>query len=146
MPSTVWAERTRLIGGAGADKFIYTAVSESTGTDGSVTYDHVTDFDAMQDHFDFPVSVTGINTKVTSGNLTLASFNENLASDIGASQLGGPSCGAFHRHHRRRGADRPHLPDRRCQRYRRLSGRPGLCHQDVTGIQHATSLAPGNFI
>ncbi|HEX4295088.1 MAG TPA: bluetail domain-containing putative surface protein, partial [Rhizomicrobium sp.] len=91
---TVGNNNYHLVGGAGADTmtvgtghdaFVYNSASESTGP----TYDTIVGFDAMRDQFVLNTSVTGINTAVNSGALDSgANFNTELASDIGAGQLG----------------------------------------------------------
>jgi Ca2+-binding RTX toxin-like protein len=65
------------------DRFIYTDVSDSTST----THDVIVGFSATADAFDLDVTVTGISTEVTSGRLSTASFDANLASAIGSGQL-----------------------------------------------------------
>jgi Ca2+-binding RTX toxin-like protein len=83
----------RFTGGGGEDKiiatgdshdrFIYTDVSDSTST----SHDIITGFSATADAFDLDVTVTGINSEVTSGRLSTGNFDANLASAIGAGQL-----------------------------------------------------------
>jgi serralysin len=69
--------------GAGFDRFIYTDVHQSTGTQ----HDVIAGFDADQDHFVLNVAVAAVDAAVTSGTLNAATFNSNLGSAIGASQL-----------------------------------------------------------
>ena len=76
-----------MTGGAGNDTFVYTAVSNSTGTNGSVSYDTITDFNAAADKFDFPVSVSTVAATITTGTLSLASFNTDLAAAVTAAAL-----------------------------------------------------------
>ncbi len=63
-----------ITGGAGADTFLYTAVSQSTG----VNYDTITGFAAGTDHFDVTTAVTGIFT--VSGSIDSAHFDSDLAA------------------------------------------------------------------
>ena len=72
-----------LNGGAGADIFLYDAVAQSTGA----SYDRVTGFVSGVDRFDFDVTVTGVDATVSTGTLSTASFDANLAAAIGAGQL-----------------------------------------------------------
>ncbi|HWA90333.1 MAG TPA: type I secretion C-terminal target domain-containing protein [Rhizomicrobium sp.] len=74
-----------LTGGGGADTYVFFNVSESAST----SFDTIYGFDfASADLFDLPVGVTGINMTVASGTLSLNSFNSDLATAIGAAQLG----------------------------------------------------------
>jgi Ca2+-binding RTX toxin-like protein len=73
-----------LTGGSGADHFIYTAVSDST----SSTYDTITDMNFSSDRIDITTAVTAIDTAVTSGSLSTASFDTDLASVLTSSKLG----------------------------------------------------------
>jgi Ca2+-binding RTX toxin-like protein len=74
-----------LTGGAGADTYVFFNVSDSAST----SFDTVYGFDFNgADLFDLPVGVTGINTTVAAGTLSLSSFNSDLATAIGAAQLG----------------------------------------------------------
>jgi len=91
---TVGNNNYHLVGGAGADTmtvgtghdaFVFNATSDSTGP----TYDTIVNFDAMRDQFVLSTAVTGVNNAVTGGILNSgASFDTDLASDIGAGQLG----------------------------------------------------------
>jgi Ca2+-binding RTX toxin-like protein len=76
----------KITAGLGADVFQYLDVGEST----SVTRDIITGFDAAHDSFDLPASVTvaAMNTAVTSGFLSQAHFDGNLAAAIDAAHLG----------------------------------------------------------
>jgi len=77
----------KLTGGALSDTFTYTSASQSTSTH----YDTITGFKFGTDIFDTPGGVgtiTGINTKVTSGALSTATFDSNLSSAISSSHLG----------------------------------------------------------
>jgi len=77
----------KLTGGALSDTFTYTSAAQSTGTH----YDTITGFKFGTDLFDTPGAVgtiTGINTKVTSGALSTATFDANLTSAISSSHLG----------------------------------------------------------
>ncbi len=73
-----------LNGGGGSDIFVYGAADEST----SATHDTITGFDALNDRFDFSFAVNAVDAGVTSGFLSSAHFDANLASAIGASELG----------------------------------------------------------
>jgi len=74
-----------MTGGAGNDVFAYAQVSDST----SSTYDTITDFDAAADKFQFPHTVTGINTAITVGTLSSGgTFDTQLAADVNAAGLG----------------------------------------------------------
>jgi len=77
----------KLTGGALSDTFTYTSAAQSTGTH----YDTITGFKFGTDIFDIPGgagTITGINTKVTSGALSTATFDANLTSAISSSHLG----------------------------------------------------------
>jgi len=77
----------KLTGGAQSDTFTYTTAAQSTSTH----YDTITGFKFGTDIFDTPGAVgtiTGINTKVTSGALSTATFDANLKSAISSSRLG----------------------------------------------------------
>ena len=76
----------RLTGNGGSDTFIYSLVSDST----SSTHDTIVGFNALTDNFILQgnlMHVGAIDAAVTSGNLTNAHFDANLAVAIGASQL-----------------------------------------------------------
>jgi len=76
-----------LTGGALSDTFTYTSAAQSTSTH----YDTITGFKFGVDSFDIPGGagvITGINTKVTSGALSITTFDTNLASAISSSHLG----------------------------------------------------------
>jgi len=76
-----------LTGGAAADIFVYSSAAQSTSTH----YDTINGFKFGADSFDIPGGVgviTGINTKVTSGALSTATFDANLASALSSSRLG----------------------------------------------------------
>lgn len=72
-----------LKGGTGADVFIYNGVAESTGS----AYDTLVSWSSAADKFDLDVTVTGIDAAVAAGSLSAASFDTDLASDLGASKL-----------------------------------------------------------
>lgn len=67
----------------GNDIFEYDAVSESTGA----TRDLLRDFIASSDKFDMNVSVTGVDTKITSGAMNEATFSANLAAAVNNTNL-----------------------------------------------------------
>ena len=73
-----------LNGGGGSDSFVYASAAESTST----TRDVITGFDALSDNFDLTFAVNAVDAEVTSGALSIGHFDTNLASAIGASQLG----------------------------------------------------------
>ena len=73
-----------LNGGGGSDSFVYASAGESTST----TRDVITGFDALSDNFDLTFAVNAVDAAVTSGALSIGHFDANLASAIGASQLG----------------------------------------------------------
>ena len=77
----------QLIAGGGADTFAFNSVIESTGPN----YDTVKGADFAHDHFDVPgpaATITAINPAVTTGSLSTATFNTDLAAAIGAAHLG----------------------------------------------------------
>jgi len=77
----------KLTGGALSDAFTYSSAAQST----SAHYDTITGFKFGTDSFDIPGGagvITGINTKVTSGALSTATFDANLASALSSSHLG----------------------------------------------------------
>jgi Ca2+-binding RTX toxin-like protein len=69
----------------GNDTFVFNAVSDSTGT----SYDTISQIDFGSDLFKVSAigAVTGVDTAVTTGALSTATFNTDLAGDIGAGQL-----------------------------------------------------------
>jgi Ca2+-binding RTX toxin-like protein len=83
-------------GGGGADifqlgssdvTFVYNAVSDSTGP----VYDSISGANFSLDHFQVSAiaqAPTAIDAAVTAGSLSSATFNTDLAADIGAGQLG----------------------------------------------------------
>jgi len=69
----------KLTGGVLSDTFVYSSAAQSTSTH----YDTITDFKFGTDIFDTPGAagtITGINTKVSSGTLSTASFDANLTT------------------------------------------------------------------
>lgn len=75
----------QLIGGSGGDRFVYRSVSDSTGPE----YDTIFGFASIEgDRFDFPTSPAANDPWVRTGTLSTASFNSDLATAIGADQLG----------------------------------------------------------
>ena len=72
-----------LIGGKGADTYVYNNVSESTG----IGYDVIMGFNTNFDRFDLNVSVTGVDASVTSGQLDVATYNHDLSAAINSSNL-----------------------------------------------------------
>jgi Ca2+-binding RTX toxin-like protein len=73
-----------LAGGAGADSFNANEASDSTSTN----HDAVTDFDTGSDVFGLTRAVTGIEAAITNGTLSQNHFDDDLESQIGASELG----------------------------------------------------------
>jgi Ca2+-binding RTX toxin-like protein len=77
-----------LNGGGGAnDQFVYNYVGDST----SSNYDTITGFNAAGDTIDIETGLGGVaafNTEVSSGLLRTAHFDTDLATAIGATQLG----------------------------------------------------------
>ena len=80
-----------LTGNGGADTFRYTAVNESTG----VNYDRIVGFVSGTDRIDLPGTVTAIAPSITTGSLSTASFNADLAAIFGAGQLGANNAALF---------------------------------------------------
>jgi Ca2+-binding RTX toxin-like protein len=73
-----------LDGGAGSDIFEYDFVLDST----SVNFDTIIGFNANEDLFVlFPFIPSGVNTPVTLGTLSAATFDTDLATAIAADQL-----------------------------------------------------------
>lgn len=82
----------RLDGGAGLDKFVYARAANSTGRN----FDIVTGFDfKAQDRFDLKPVITGIDTAVTGGTLSKASFDAGLAAAVGSGQLAAGHAALF---------------------------------------------------
>jgi RTX calcium-binding nonapeptide repeat (4 copies) len=65
-------------------EYVYTQASDSTG----VNYDTITNFATLTDEFKLWTRVLAVDTPVTSGALSTATFDTDLARDIGSSQLG----------------------------------------------------------
>lgn len=72
-----------LVGGAGRDTFGYQDVLDSK----SEGYDTIDGFDTTKDLFDLPGTVAAIDTRITSGRLSGAHFNEDLAEAVNATTL-----------------------------------------------------------
>ena len=68
-----------LDGGAGDDVFVYSGAGDSTG----VGHDVLVGFDPAHDRIDLPGSVSGFDAAVTSGSLSTASFDGDLAALLG---------------------------------------------------------------
>jgi hypothetical protein len=88
---TITASQGAIVtGGAGADHLIqvsqllYHDVSESTGT----LYDTLSNIDFSNLRINLPGTVSAIDTAVTTGALSTASFDSDLATAIGSGQLG----------------------------------------------------------
>jgi Ca2+-binding RTX toxin-like protein len=73
----------RLDGGGGNDVFVYASAAEST----SRGFDIITNFDALSGKMDVPVTVSGIDAAVRSGELTAHHFDADLAGAVGAAEL-----------------------------------------------------------
>ena len=72
-----------LVGGKGVDTFGYDTARDSTGRD----YDAIVGFDADAEFFDLPVAVTGLDPTISSGRLSEAQFNSDLAAAVSAAAL-----------------------------------------------------------
>ncbi len=91
-----------LYGGSGADQFVYTGVSDSTSTG----FDKVHGYDALADTFKLTGdAVNAINATITGGHLSTTTMDTDLATAIGAVQLGAhdavlfdPDTGNLHGH------------------------------------------------
>jgi hypothetical protein len=78
--------------GGGADTFVYTSASQSTG----VSYDTISGANWSVDKFDLNGSaVTLIDPAVTTGSLSTATFNADLAAAVGASHLAADAAVLF---------------------------------------------------
>ena len=72
-----------LEGGGGHDRFVYSAVSQSTGT----KHDTLVEFDFRRDWFDLNKTVTGIDATISHGQLRAAHFNHDLGAAVKATTL-----------------------------------------------------------
>jgi Ca2+-binding RTX toxin-like protein len=89
-----------LEGTDGVDTFVIPTAADSTG----INFDTIERFDAAGgDVFNLPNAVTGIDASVTTGSLSTATFDSDLASDLSATQLAADhavlftaSAGDFH--------------------------------------------------
>jgi hypothetical protein len=72
-----------LAGGPGADRFVYLSASESTGAH----YDTLADFDFAHDVIDLPGKVDALDSNVSGGRLSSATFDADLMAAIGATAL-----------------------------------------------------------
>jgi Ca2+-binding RTX toxin-like protein len=73
-----------LAGGAGQDTFRYKHSSDSSG----VAYDTITDFDFALDRIHTAKAVHGVDRAVTTGSLSLATFDADLAAALDIKHLG----------------------------------------------------------
>ncbi|MGH6870988.1 MAG: bluetail domain-containing putative surface protein [Rhizomicrobium sp.] len=73
-----------MVAGAKSNHFVYDNVTDSNGT----SYDTIRGFDANRDDITVMNAVTGVDTAVTTGTLSDATFVTDLKHDIGAAQLG----------------------------------------------------------
>ncbi|HWA92343.1 MAG TPA: Ig-like domain-containing protein [Rhizomicrobium sp.] len=88
--------------GSGNDVFVYNSAAESTST----TRDKIKDFDASSDTFQLTgVTVNAIDATVSTGKLTIAHFDTDLASALDGAHLGAhdavlftPDTGNLHGH------------------------------------------------
>ncbi len=70
----------KLVGAAGNDVFIYTAVSDSQGAQ----FDHVVGFDPVNDDFDVMSAVGAIDAKLVAGTVSKATFVGDMKAAIGS--------------------------------------------------------------
>lgn len=129
----------KLVGGGGADSFTYLAVSDSAG----LTHDNITSFDAAADNFDLWFTVTGINAAVTSGALSKATFDSDLAAKIGSAHLSANHAVLF----------APTTGDQAGKTFLIVDANGTAGYQanadlviDVTHMAHAGSFGAANFI
>ncbi|MBX9859989.1 MAG: cadherin-like domain-containing protein [Sphingomonas sp.] len=87
-----------LNGGAGSDIFQYNGASESSG----LNFDTIIGFVSGVDRIDTTRTITAVDATVTSGSLSTATFDADLAAAIGSAQLGAdhavlftPTSGTF---------------------------------------------------
>jgi Ca2+-binding RTX toxin-like protein len=73
-----------LAGGAGADMFVYKAAGESSGP----SYDTIAGLDFAADRLDIAHKVAAIDSAISSGNLSTASFDADLSLMADAGHLG----------------------------------------------------------
>jgi Ca2+-binding RTX toxin-like protein len=73
------------------DTLVYNSVSDST----SANYDTVIQFDPSMDRFHLWYAVSAVNASVTTGALSTATFDSDLAAAIGSSQLGAHDAVVF---------------------------------------------------
>jgi Ca2+-binding RTX toxin-like protein len=74
----------RMNGGAGTNVYNYSSVAQSTSTG----YDNIQEFNnAGSDRIHLPFIPSAVDTSVTTGTLSTATFDTDLASAIGAAQL-----------------------------------------------------------
>jgi Ca2+-binding RTX toxin-like protein len=93
----------KMTAGNGNDTFVYAYATDSTG----VTRDIITGFNGLHDKIDLPLgySVSAIDTAVTTGALSTATFDTNLEAAIDAAHLAAgdavlftPDAGTLHGH------------------------------------------------
>jgi Ca2+-binding RTX toxin-like protein len=72
-----------LTGNAGVDRFVYTGVTQST----SSTYDTINGYVAASDLIDLNVVVTAIDAAISSGTLSTATFDVDLATAVNSLSL-----------------------------------------------------------
>lgn len=75
--------KDHLNGISGHDTFIYTSAADSTGTG----YDIVVGYNALDDKFNVPGTIGGLDHAITSGKLSTSSFNADLANVLTTSHL-----------------------------------------------------------
>jgi hypothetical protein len=70
--------------GSGKNTFALGSAADSTSTN----YDTINNYNASNDVFQLKFAIAGINTAITSGTLSTASFNHDLAAAVNSSTLG----------------------------------------------------------
>ena len=83
--------RDHITGGGHANTHVYSGVNQSTGA----ARDWVGVIKPLKDHFDMDVAVAAVDARVTSGAMSEASFDADLAAAVGAGQLGAGHAVAF---------------------------------------------------
>jgi hypothetical protein len=78
------AGKDAMTGGGGADVFVYTKVGEST----SKKHDTIFNFNFDADQFDLASEVTGVDTAISTGALSKATFDADLAAAVDGAHLG----------------------------------------------------------
>lgn len=81
----------KLTGGPGHDTFVFNAASDST----SAHFDKITDYDARNDRFDLWFKLAALDPHVTSGALSKATFDQDMAKALSGKALGAHSAVLF---------------------------------------------------